>query len=655
MRIKNLTLGRRIALGFGAVIAIAGLLGGLAVWNMKKAAASSSSMVSEMQQKFIPESELGTRLQASVGRTAISMRSYGLTTEETNLDQAISALELVKSNLQAAKKLSNEHPDLIQLKEHVGALEPLITKWCKLIDQTKAAVRTIEKDRDEMNENGNAFVSSIVGQLSSQKQKRDAEIKAVTDPAKLSERSHAIDLVYAIYAAGNSVRLAVFKAQALRDTSLLEDELSRFDVISDNFQELKSLVAAAEDIKEVEDSSTAANSYKESLTELLATMKSLTELSAKQEELSDKIMSLAGQLSSTGMQRAVASSQTLSSRLVSASSVVVAGLVATLGLGVILALVITRSIGEVLLRIAGYLGEGSDHVATAATQVSDASQNLASGAAQQAASLEETGSSLEEISSMTKRNAAASEQANKLAKEARAAADAGVADVQRMSEAMTAIKDSSDDIAKIIKMIEEIAFQTNILALNAAVEAARAGEAGLGFSVVADEVRNLAQRCTKSARETAVMIEGALTKTGQGAALSKKVSGVLEGMMAKVHNLDELVAEVAAASNEQNQGISQVNVAVAQMSQVTATNAASAEESASASEELSAQAQTMKGLVGELLELVGVHGSHELARHLEDASSEPQDSPPVSRTAGLASVSGKYRTTTNPLEVSNFS
>lgn len=205
---------------------------------------------------------------------------------------------------------------------------------------------------------------------------------------------------------------------------------------------------------------------------------------------------------------------------------------------------------------------------------------------------------------MTKRNSENSGKANDLAKQARAAADTGAADMTSMSAAMEAIKVSSDDIAKIIKTIDEIAFQTNILALNAAVEAARASEAGMGFAVVADEVRNLAQRSAQAAKETAGKIEGAINKTAQGVDISAKVAEALREIVAKVRQVDELAAEVATASREQTQGITQINTAVTQMDTVTQSNAASAEESASAAEELNAQAETMKASVGELLQLV---------------------------------------------------
>jgi methyl-accepting chemotaxis protein len=177
--------------------------------------------------------------------------------------------------------------------------------------------------------------------------------------------------------------------------------------------------------------------------------------------------------------------------------------------------------------------------------------------------------------------------------------------MSEMKRAMDAIKVSSNDISKIIKTIDEIAFQTNILALNAAVEAARAGEAGAGFAVVADEVRSLAQRSAQSSRETSSKIEEAIQKTAHGVQICEKVAESLGEIVDKAGKVDVLVAEIAAASLEQNQGIGQVNSAVSQMDQVTQTNAASAEETAAAAEELNAQSIMMRENVGSLLMMVG--------------------------------------------------
>jgi len=274
----------------------------------------------------------------------------------------------------------------------------------------------------------------------------------------------------------------------------------------------------------------------------------------------------------------------------------------TVGLGA--AFFIVRGMNRVLTSVAENLKTGSEQVAAAAGQIAASSQTQAEGASEQAASLEETSSSLEEIASMTKSNTQSTQKAKDLAGQARQAADVGAEDMKTMNQAMEGIKNSSSEIAKIIKTIDEIAFQTNILALNAAVEAARAGEAGMGFAVVADEVRNLAQRSASAAKETSDKIEGAISRTEQGVQISMKVYQGLQNIVEKVREVDQLVAEVASASMEQSQGIDQLNVAVSQMDHVTQSNAASAEESASASEELNAQAESLHHSVIQLLTLV---------------------------------------------------
>ncbi len=307
----------------------------------------------------------------------------------------------------------------------------------------------------------------------------------------------------------------------------------------------------------------------------------------------------------------------------------------------------TQSTSKMLKRIADGLSTGAEQTASAAGQVSTSSQSLAEGSSEQAASIEETSASLEEMSSMTQRNAANAQQANELAKAARSAADRGAMDMQSMTGAMDAIKASSDDIAKILKTIDEIAFQTNLLALNAAVEAARAGEAGAGFAVVADEVRSLAQRAASAAKETADKIDGAISKSAQGVEISNKVASALNDIVAKVRQVDELVSEVATASREQSQGITQINTAVTQMDKVTQGNAANAEESAAAAEELNAQAEAMKESVRELLTLAGGSGKQEVHPGHRSVASQPSTR---FRTGGRRSTNGQHKVVTPPME-----
>jgi len=268
-------------------------------------------------------------------------------------------------------------------------------------------------------------------------------------------------------------------------------------------------------------------------------------------------------------------------------------------------LFVVRQISRVLQRISSDMADGAEQVASAAMQVSSASQSLAQGSSEQAASLEETSSSSEEINSMTRKNAENSKVAAEFTGQVDQRVAAANQTLGQMVASMTEINTSSEKVSKIIKVIDEIAFQTNILALNAAVEAARAGEAGMGFAVVADEVRNLAQRCAQAAKDTAALIEDSIGKSEDGMAKLEQVSEAIRSITESAAKVKTLVDEVNLGSREQARGIEQIAKAIVQMEQVTQKNAANAEQSASASEELSGQAETMKSVAGELQSLVG--------------------------------------------------
>ena len=276
---------------------------------------------------------------------------------------------------------------------------------------------------------------------------------------------------------------------------------------------------------------------------------------------------------------------------------------ATIVLGSIVAFLMARSMVRRVTALASDVGARAGNLTASSGRMLASSEQLAEGAASQAASLEETGASMEELSSMTRRNAENAQAAKEVANQTRQMADSGVSDMRAMDQAVAAIKSSSDNIARIIKTIDEIAFQTNILALNAAVEAARAGEAGMGFAVVADEVRNLAQRSAQAARETADLISDSLQKSDQGVQISARVAKNLQDVVGKIRRVDELVAEIAAASNEQSQGITQVNTGISQVEKVTQANAATASDSAQAAATLSENANALQEAVAELLVL----------------------------------------------------
>ncbi|MCX7748021.1 MAG: methyl-accepting chemotaxis protein [Clostridia bacterium] len=254
----------------------------------------------------------------------------------------------------------------------------------------------------------------------------------------------------------------------------------------------------------------------------------------------------------------------------------------------------TNSINEILINI----NTAASQVSTGSKQVSASSQMLSQGSTEQASSIEEITASLEQIAVQTNQNAGNAKQANELSIHAKENAEQGNEQMGKMLKSMEEINKASGNISKIIKVIDEIAFQTNILALNAAVEAARAGQHGKGFAVVAEEVRNLAARSANAARETTEMIEGSVKKVEEGTKIANETASALNNIVVGVAKASGLVAEIAIASNEQATGIAQVNQAVMQVSQVTQTNSATAQESAAASEELSAQAEILKEMVG---------------------------------------------------------
>jgi methyl-accepting chemotaxis protein len=262
-----------------------------------------------------------------------------------------------------------------------------------------------------------------------------------------------------------------------------------------------------------------------------------------------------------------------------------------------------------LRRTSGELRTGASQVLSASNQVSLSSQSLSQSATEQAASLEETSASMEEMGSMTRKNAENSHTAAQVMTEVDVRVRESHQALEDMVVSMAAIKESSEKVSKIIKTIDEIAFQTNILALNAAVEAARAGEAGMGFAVVADEVRSLAHRSAQAARDTAGMIEESISRTQGGAAKVDQVSAAISAITRSVTRVKGLVDEVSIASTQQSQGIDQVTQAIAQMEKATQTTAATSEESAAASEQLKAQSETTMTVVQEIESLAGVVAS----------------------------------------------
>jgi len=516
------------------------------------------------------------------------------------IEQAIRELDSITEFAGQLRLITKDTEDLQQIEKAEEAakryghdMTAFLVEFKRGTDADHAKLDQLRQDMDTA---ATAYVSSCSQFFAGQQEKLQKD---------MTECHEKISLVNDIIDLGNATRIACWRSQAARDPQIIRDAEANFAKMDELFTSLRKITYTPANIQQIDQTRTAAQAYKTDMLALLANWLDVQRLNAERGKAADAVLKGAQDTATAGIQQTNEIAQNAAKSLSMSSTVMVVGLAFALVLGVVVAFFITRSITGPVRRIIAALTDGSEQVASASGQVSAASQSLAEGATEQAAGLEETSSSLEEMSSMTKQNADNAQQANTLAAEAKKAAATGAESMSRMNAAIHEIQKSSDETAKIIKVIDEIAFQTNLLALNAAVEAARAGEAGKGFAVVAEEVRNLAMRSAEAAKNTASMIEESVKNSKNGVDIATEVGKVLEEIVQSVSKTTDLVSEIAAASQEQAQGIDQVNTAVSQMDKVTQQNAANAEESASASEELSAQAESMQEVVGQLVAMVG--------------------------------------------------
>jgi methyl-accepting chemotaxis protein len=613
-------LGTKLYLGFSALVAIALFLGGLAVWQMSGVRRDATLM----SKDYVPAVLVANNVERESLKTMYEVRGYAFTEETNYLARGTANLGDVSKFLKDAKSLANGSGKSLEfLRQAADKAEAKAQEYEQLLQQTVSITAALDKDVNAMNKSAQDFVTSCENYITSQTVKLKAAVKGSSSPAvrsaagaedaattstvsasEINDRIEKVSLGNEVIDLGNAIRIGNFKAQANRDPVLFQETQKRFTELSAKLDQLKAITKLDVDLKELEETRAAAQAYNDSMSGYLRNWLAREELGRKRTIVGDAVLAEAESTATTSAETTAKMASASALALSSASTIMITGLSFGVVIGALLAFFITRSITKPIKAVAETLAAGAEQTASAAGQVSSASQSLAEGASEQAASLEETSSSLEEMASMTRRNAENAGKVKDLGSQARHAGDQGVHDMAKMTDAMQAIKASSDEVAKIIKTIDEIAFQTNILALNAAVEAARAGEAGMGFAVVADEVRNLAQRAAQSAKETAAKIEDAVQKSALGAEISGKVATSLEEIVGKARQVDELAGEVAAASREQSQGIEQVNSAVTQMDKVTQSNAASAEESASAAEELNAQAENLNDAVSQLLRII---------------------------------------------------
>jgi methyl-accepting chemotaxis protein len=598
-------LSAKITGGFGLLILVAMILGGLAVVNMTRV----KTDVNELVDEKVPQVAVANNVERMSLLTMYQMRGYAYTEEKQFLDEMREQLKNVKKYLDEAKTLADTRK-LATLKKNAELAETKALEYERLANETVTKTDAMIADKAASLQAAEKYMEVCDGYLQSQSKKLVEEVEQLAEgktnmtAAKVMDRVWKIATANEIVDNGNWIRIGTWQAIATRDPKLFVETEKRFEVVNAKLDALKAKTIQEANLKQIEACRAAGKAYLACMDSFLTNWKAREDLNKQRGVAAQDVLDAAKQTALSGMDETTKSSTEAASSLAASSLIMIIGLIIALVAGVLLAILITRSIVGPINRVISGLSTGAEQVTSASGQVASASQQMAQGASEQASSLEETSASLEEMSSMTKQNADNANQANITAQEASRMAETGVESMKRMQEAIDKIKNSAAETAKIIKTIDEIAFQTNLLALNAAVEAARAGEAGKGFAVVAEEVRNLARRSAEAAKNTADLIEGAQKNADAGVQVTTEVAKNLAGIKENAGKVATLIAEIAAASKEQSQGIEQVSTAVTEMDKVVQQNAANAEESASASEELSSQAEEVNGMVSELNAIV---------------------------------------------------
>jgi methyl-accepting chemotaxis protein len=646
---KNMKLGMKISAGFAAILIIAIALGSFCVLSMKNAQIQSSKLAKE----YVPSVAIANEIERTSLSVMLAMRSYGLSEDPAYLESGKKDLEKLNKYLKEAKDLAEKYPALKELKENAEKAQGKVSEYTELISQTETLIAGLNEERADLDKNAKAYMENCYSFLEGQQKSLNSEVSSGAKADKIKERYKKIRMTNDIVDLGNLTRIAVWRSQAQRDPEIIKNAQGNFDKMDTLFDNLKAITRQQVNLDQIAKTKTAAEGYRTAMNDFLGKWTGLQELAKKRNEVANQVLAAAQETAKSGMKQTQGSASSSAIALAASSGLMVIGLIVAVAVGSFLAWIIVIGITKPVNRIVDGLNESAQQVSSASGQLSASSQQLAEGSAEQAASIQETSSTLEESSSMVRQNTENTKQAAILAKQAKDSADKGNREMQEMMTSMTELKKSSDEIAKIIKVIDEIAFQTNILALNAAVEAARAGEAGMGFAVVAEEVRNLAQRSAQAAKDTAGIIESNIHLSEQGVEVSKHVNESLLEINTQSQKVSELLDEVAAASQEQAQGIAQINKAISQMEQVVQSNAATAEESASASEELSAQAVNMKEIVNSLVSLVnGANSIQEQAhRALSDSSHSRKAIPEVNRRKILAAVGGGKSKVVNPEDI----
>ena len=602
-------LSTRLFLGFSVVTAICLALVGWALYVMRGVGQEARVLSSQ----YMPQTRMANRMERSLLQAMVDMQGYQLSFEKAYLASSRNNLEEMKKQLDEAQKFVKKYPHLEELKANTAKAVKSLKDYEGLVQETEKAVGDIHTIRAKLENSAEDFLKTCSEFADDQQEKLNKDIQAGSSQNILKDLLATFSGINDVISLDYVIQLDTARSQLLRDPRILSEAMAKFIEMENQLSSIQNKTTDTTNIGQLDDVRLAAADYKSQMGKMLATFKKLSELEKQRQIAGNAVLQATKVSATTGIDEAGTRAGQVDQVLARSIFLLFVGICIGAILSLALSMFITRSITRPLAGYIDSLKESAAEVTQASDKLSAESQTMAQGATQQAAALEETSSSLEEMASMSRQNADNASQANVLSGDAAKTLHNAGGTIENLISAMQGVSKASEDTAKILKSIDEIAFQTNILALNAAVEAARAGEAGSGFAVVADEVRNLAQRAAQSAKDTAVLIEDTIAKVKQGSALVSETSENFEALSGSTEKVINLVAEISGASEEQAQGAQQINKAIAEVDKVVQQNAANAQEGAGASELLKAQADQLNNVVSGLVAMVNGVRHHKAA------------------------------------------